>query len=35
MIVGGGCDARTVGYALNEMPKGRAYPGSASSAKTA
>ena len=23
-IVGGGCDARTVGYALNEMPKQRA-----------
>lgn len=23
-IVGGGCDARTVGYALNEMPKDRA-----------
>jgi methylated-DNA-protein-cysteine methyltransferase-like protein len=23
-IVGGGCDARTVGYALNEMPKERA-----------
>jgi methylated-DNA-protein-cysteine methyltransferase related protein len=23
-IVGGGCDARTVGYALNEIPKGRA-----------
>ena len=22
-IVGGGCDARTVGYALNEMPAGR------------
>lgn len=23
-IVGGGCDARTVGYALNEVPKDRA-----------
>ena len=23
-IVGGGCDARTVGYALNEIPKDRA-----------
>jgi methylated-DNA-protein-cysteine methyltransferase related protein len=23
-IVGGGCDARTVGYALNEMPPDRA-----------
>jgi methylated-DNA-protein-cysteine methyltransferase related protein len=23
-IVGGGCDARTVGYALNELPKERA-----------
>src|SRR5262245_3666851 len=23
-IVGGGCDARTVGYALNEMPEDRA-----------
>ncbi len=23
-IVGGGCDARTVGYALNELPKDRA-----------
>src|SRR5215210_556427 len=23
-IVGGGCDARTVGYALNEMPPNRA-----------
>ena len=23
-IVGGGCDARTVGYALNELPKQRA-----------
>ena len=23
-IVGGGCDARTVGYALNEIPKQRA-----------
>jgi len=23
-IVGGGCDARTVGYALNEMPRDRA-----------
>ncbi|HEU5011843.1 MAG TPA: MGMT family protein [Roseiflexaceae bacterium] len=22
-IVGGGCDARTVGYALNELPEGR------------
>ena len=22
-VVGGGCDARTVGYALNEIPKGR------------
>lgn len=22
-IVGNGCDARTVGYALNELPKGR------------
>ena len=22
-IVGGGCDARTVGYALNEIPEGR------------
>ena len=22
-IIGGGCDARTVGYALNEIPKGR------------
>jgi len=22
-VVGGGCDARTVGYALNEVPKGR------------
>jgi methylated-DNA-protein-cysteine methyltransferase-like protein len=25
-IVGGGCDARTVGYALNEMPEGRDIP---------
>jgi methylated-DNA-protein-cysteine methyltransferase related protein len=25
-IVGGGCDARTVGYALNEIPKGRDVP---------
>jgi alkylated DNA nucleotide flippase Atl1 len=25
-IVGGGCDARTVGYALNEIPKGRNVP---------
>ena len=25
-IVGGGCDARTVGYALNEIPKGRGVP---------
>jgi len=24
LIVGGGCDARTVGYALNEIPKGDA-----------
>ena len=23
-VVGDGCDARTVGYALNELPKGRA-----------
>ncbi len=23
-VVGGGCDARTVGYALNELPDGRA-----------
>jgi methylated-DNA-protein-cysteine methyltransferase-like protein len=22
-IIGGGCDARTVGYALNDIPKGR------------
>ena len=25
-IVGGGCDARTVGYALNEMPEHRVIP---------
>ncbi len=25
-IVGGGCDARTVGYALNEIPKQRGVP---------
>jgi methylated-DNA-protein-cysteine methyltransferase-like protein len=24
VVVGGGCDARTVGYALNELPEGRA-----------